>query len=443
MLDTVTVVTPWDGEALKGQLPQIQKLRPERKGGGVEWGTSQGESVEGSHSSKVRVRDAAASIKCDCGAVRHQRQWLCEDHQRLMASGGNPEYLWRRRPDGSGGYWEPRPGAVSLCDEKVWVPRWEGHHDRGVSVSGSLAKFIQGHNATSPYQAVDIFKLLDRFLEEWQFRYVDAICYEGMRGQPCTEIEPPWAVDPVRLIDVSRLDLAETYRVGETRRDAEEWLRGLRYSVRARKSATSDDSSGSVSGAGEDTTVYIGKHSTERTWKAYLKDVEIMKRGRHRLFDERADLREMAAEFLRGTVRLELTLRRSWLPDVGVPVQGPDIQVQMQHWDRLGKGENMRINGELPEGLAVLKPGAKWAYSLWERGENVRGHYKKPTFYKYRRLVMDATGVDIGIQRPLEGVVEPKDLDYSREFLESVHVPHEAFPVELRDVDREPVLPFG
>ena len=77
--------------------------------------------------------------------------------------------------------------------------------------------------------------------------------------------------------------------------------------------------------------------------------------------------------------------------------------------------------------------GARWAYSVWERGENTRLHFKKPTFYKYRRLVREATGVDIGIQRPLEGAVEPKDLDYSREFLESVHVPHEAFPPELRD----------
>ena len=438
MLDTVTVVTSWPGDQVRVQLHRVLELDSQ---GLLVWDVSKGEYVEGSWSSKVRLRDAAVSTRCNCGAVRHDRQWLCEDHQRLIRRGGNPEYV--KRPGGNSDfgpwYWEPRPGAVSKCDESVWVPRWLGHYERGLSVSGSLAKYVQGHNVTSPWEAVEIHKLLGEFLHAWQIRF----CEDAMElNGPCKMLIPP-SMATSELIDVSRLDIALTFRVGETRRDAEDFLRGIRYSVRARKSQTSDDSSASVSGSGEHMTVYIGKHSTERTWKFYLKDVEIEKKGRHRLFDEDERMREIAVEFLRGTVRLELTLRRSWLPATGVPVSAGDLQVMMEHWDRLEKGENMRINGALLEEARRLKPAARDAYQLWERGENVRLYFPKPTFYRHRKVVKEATGVDIGIQRPLEGVVEPKDLDYSREFLEGAHVPHEAFPVELGGVDREPVLPFG
>lgn len=317
---------------------------------------------------------------------------------------------------------------VSKCREKVWVPRWAGHYDRCVSVHGSLAKYIQGHNVTGRWEGVDIQGLLWMFhwcwLENWHCEAMER-WEEGLSDEDLF-LTPGWGREEEPLLDVSRVDLAGTFRVGESERDARDWMRGLEYSTRSREGVwRPDDDSGGGNGFS------LGRHASERTWKAYLKGVEICKPGHQLLFERRRDLRDVAVEFLKGTVRLELTLRRSYLRRVGVPVVGDDLSVMMGHWDRLGKGDNVRINGEMAKEARALKSGPRDAYQLWERGEDVKEWFPRPTYYRHRRTILEATGVDIKIRRAAEGVIEVKELDYSREFLEGCYVAHEEFPGEL------------
>ena len=50
------------------------------------------------------------------------------------------------------------------------------------------------------------------------------------------------------------------------------------------------------------------------------------------------------------------------------------------------------ITSEKTDGLS---PAYKAVYELWKCGHDIRSMYSRPSFYRYRKALMDALGIDI------------------------------------------------
>jgi hypothetical protein len=101
----------------------------------------------------------------------------------------------------------------------------------------------------------------------------------------------------------------------------------------------------------------------------------------------------MAAELLEWTrshLRIELTLRRPELRDRG----SLDESII---WEYARKVEvpSMKMNARMDE--VQLPTATRFALQGWLDGHNVATMCPRTTFWRYRRTILDAVGVDIGM----------------------------------------------
>jgi hypothetical protein len=261
----------------------------------------------------------------------------------------------------------------------------EGSHDGRLRVwspdgatlwlSGNPAKFFQGHNLFGSVDHAGLFLRGGIAVREAEGLFPSAGTAESL-------FEPPrW----------TRLDLTRSYRFADDGQ-ARAWLRVVASTARSRHGAA----------VAREGTVYWGKTSTRWAFKVYLKSDELDTRVKgHKLSGlfaagDRRQLREWAA----GVVRFELTLRSPELRKLGLERAGTmdALAVWSDYWRRIVTNRNVDVaEGEEMDMVddVALTPALAGYLMRWRFGEDLRRRLPHNTYYRTRRALLDAVGVDI------------------------------------------------
>lgn len=227
---------------------------------------------------------------------------------------------------------------------------------RCLRISGNPTKFLQGHNILGP-----------------SVSDLGPVIQAATRGLP--EIIRPLDCDSEVLPAVQRTRVDVTVMVDLGSHEVvHEWLNHAAQETRSRH--------GRAQQSGQ--TVYWGQHSTRWTLKAYCKRCELEKHGSK--FPLQQDILEWTGKLL----RIELTLRRPELKDRGTL----DESVIWEFMQRIEVG--IMKGGDI-EALYSLPRQVRDTFSSWLIGRNVRQDRPARTFYRQRRLIKDAIGVDISL----------------------------------------------
>jgi hypothetical protein len=229
-----------------------------------------------------------------------------------------------------------------------------------LKVSGNPTKFLQGHNVFGPSveEAGAVLRAMVRAFPD------------GVRPADSDD-------EALRAVHRSRYDVVVHVDLG-AHRLVHEWLGAAATMTRSRHGRAL------VSGS----TVYWGQHSTRWTMKAYCKFCELKA---HPALEMQDELRAWCESHL----RLELTLRRKELKDRGALTE----DVVWEFYEKLTTGvSEMEVTPDVVNGLA-LSIACKMTLRRWLDGVDVRYEVPRATFYYYRRLILEALGVDISLKR--------------------------------------------
>jgi len=244
------------------------------------------------------------------------------------------------------------------------------HH--ALEVSGNLVKLFQGHNI---WGTGDLRGLLFEL-------------YCSLQQRP--EVELPYS-NLKEIVEgnykLTRVDITNSYllkNIGQVRA----WIKGAerscRMSHRGRGQFTGD-------------TLYFGKNSEYWSMKMYSKGDEVRAHQKHQpsiLGNESATL------FADNLLRVECVLRSKELKRRGLQWgSGWDKNTaKVLHQSLLGNLE-MTDNFKLaPEILEDLPGRLRGVYALWEEGSDVRQHFSRPTYYRYRNELLKH-GIDIAVRQ--------------------------------------------
>lgn len=256
-------------------------------------------------------------------------------------------------------------------------------YDNTLEISGNPAKFFQGHNLFGSDDLPGVSSALIRATAA-------RLGYELGAAESA-------AIDAGQ-VTLTRVDTTESWEFGSLPR-ALNVVRCLSH-----QSHFAHRGRGSMTREG---TVYWNQRSRRLSGKAYAKGHEIRA---HRLPADlayRAELEQLAA----GLVRFEFTLRSMWLKRRQLEV--------VQNWTTLGVTPQS-IHSELMADLSVtateisgeelesLPNRLRPVYELWKAGRDVRRMYSRPTFYRYRKQLLEH-GIDIAVSQagPGESNVVP------------------------------------
>lgn len=315
------------------------------------------------------------------------------------------------------GFIEPRnlgPGPVRIYDtgrvlrlspggevdlETSGACLLEGSHDSRLLVrssngtdlylSGNPVKHVQGHNLWGPSDPVGLF--------------FDA----GVRVRQALGLFPSPATWDSLSFDgprFTRLDLTRSYRF-PSRTEANSWLRDVASVARTRHGAPTMASG----------TVYFGKGSERWTFKVYHKGDEVQSRKRGHRLAALLRGRDKLMEWAQGVVRFELTLRSKELDKIDIHQSVP-LEIWESYYRRITWNQNaMSASPDLLE--TTLPARLQLALVTWRTGADLRAILPKNTFYRHRREIMDATGIDIASKPvvssapPTAAELDPKGWD--------------------------------
>lgn len=226
-------------------------------------------------------------------------------------------------------------------------------------VSGNPSKFLQGHNVAGPSVAK-----LGPVLQSMARAFG-----EGFR--------PPNADDPtLPAVQRSRVDVTTAVDLG-SHQTVHDYLTHVARLGRSRHGRALDTSG----------TVYFGKHSRRWALKLYCKHCEL-KAHRPEVDDE---LYHELLDFTLSHVRVELVLRRPELKTRGTLSES----IIWEYFKRLEVGAMAPT--QAPD--AELRPAVRLALRAWYDGTDLVSMLPRRTFYKYRREILDATGIDVSAPR--------------------------------------------
>jgi II/X family phage/plasmid replication protein len=257
----------------------------------------------------------------------------------------------------------------------VGVRSTEFDGDRFVklSVTGSPAKFFQGHNL---FGSTDVQAL--------GAELVLAVC--RARGIVLSVGEV--AALNAGLFHLSRVDLTGMYRVG-SQADVEACIRSLGLTGKTRHGMGALHPSG--------TTVVFGKGSRRWSLTVYNKLKELLRSGHELPLD--LDGREALLAYAEGMIRVELRLLSLELRERGLNLASaweddtPQALLS-EHLSRLSLPEQVIVSTELAQSLP---PRLAAAYQAWVGGSDLRSVLSRATFYRYRAELLHLVGVDIAL----------------------------------------------
>lgn len=224
-------------------------------------------------------------------------------------------------------------------------------------VSGNPSKFLQGHNAAGPSVS-----LLGPVVQAMVRGFA-----EGLRPVDADEEKLP-------AVHRSRVDITTAVDMG-SHQAVHDWLR-LAAAVTRSRHGRAVDSSG---------TVYWGQKSRRWSLKAYCKHCEMKA---HPVI-----VRELADELLewsRNHLRIELTLRRPELKE-------RDGLEESLIWEFMNRLEIPTMKETVKFESVDLPTGARAALQLWLDGHEVATLFPRRSYYRHRRTILDAAGVDISM----------------------------------------------
>jgi len=249
--------------------------------------------------------------------------------------------------------------------------------DTQIYISGNPTKFLQGHNV---FGTNDLVGLMGKFFDELLKKEELGLCPD------------PYQYANIKdgHYELSRVDVNETWHLN-SQFDVMSWIRSLGETAFLKHRGA-----GQFSGD----TAYFGKNSRRWSLKCYSKGQEINARG-HRIPDEIAipELLEYARKALRieGVTRqLELKKRQlhiasNWDVDTA---EG----LLLEYISKLEMSDVYMLKDDV---LDSLPSRLRLAYQAWLNGDDLKAVLPRPTFYRYRKQILEY-GVDISSKSPKE-----------------------------------------
>lgn len=257
--------------------------------------------------------------------------------------------------------------------------------DAVLRVSGNPSKFLQGHNAAGPQ-----VRLLGPVVQAMVRAFG-----EGLRPADADQ-------DTLPAVQRSRVDITTAVDLG-SHEAVHEWLVLAESMTRSRHGRA----------LGARGTVYWGKNSRRWSLKAYCKHCELKAHP-----PRNVELLPDLLEWTRSHLRIELTLRRPELKDRGALDES-------LIWEFMRRIEMPDLHQKPALAADTLPANLRAALQLWLNGEDVACIYPRATFYRYRRTILDAVGVDISMSAAAQVEADPHALLGVEELqrLEVVNIP--------------------
>ena len=158
-------------------------------------------------------------------------------------------------------------------------------------------------------------------------------------------------------------------------------------------------------------TLYYGR--TEKGKRAKDWQLKLYSKGRdiavHRLPDP-AYLVPGLVDDVNRTVRVELTLRSAELKRLGMLAIGDwtaekAAEIWRRYVDKLDFGESAMMTRDVVDLAGSLTPRELDAVAAWRAGNDLRAGRSRATYYKLRKRLKDAAGIDIATSVPRSNVV--------------------------------------
>lgn len=320
------------------------------------------------------------------GVLPFKHQHTVHDGARVrLRSDGTVEFQTLQRREVVGSYDTGIHVVTDLSSE---------HHDGTfafLKFSGNPTKLFQGHNIWGTDDVHGLVRELYAFL-------LGAI--EGA----IPSISDRQAIE-LGAVHLTRVDVNESYHL-DGPREVAAWIRAAENSVRLKHRGR-----GEMTGS----TLYYGKHSTRWACKIYGKGQEVRDHG----IDKQPGVFGLphCMSWADQSLRVEFVIRGPELKKRGLDVLGnwDDNTASELHSELLQKLEFAEAMTITPAILEDLPGALRGAYALWKDGHDLREVYSRPTFYRYRKQLLEH-GIDVSIKQqgrpdnvvPLVRILEAK-----------------------------------
>jgi len=239
-------------------------------------------------------------------------------------------------------------------------------------IRGNPSTWFQDHNLFG-VNSVDIIK-----------DFILSVC-ETVKPTGLTPMEKI-RID-LGIYRLTRLDITEYLTVGTTQKDTSEFINYLQSYCRSRagRSILTGDS------------VYFGKHSRRWTFKFYdkLKEMETKK-------EFNIPNKAVIDEYLKGKCRAELTLRSPELKNITLEngCNWSNELIINTYSNYIGKLTMPTQIETTTSDYEDLPPRMIGIIESWKKGTSIKDILPKATFYRYRRDIINDTGIDISTPSP-------------------------------------------
>ncbi|MDL4030556.1 phage/plasmid replication protein, II/X family, partial [Proteus mirabilis] len=261
---------------------------------------------------------------------------------------------------------------------------------------GNPVKFLQGHNL---FGTDNLIPLLCCVLKK-----ITSIPELGLN--PTDFDVRSWEKGDFKL---NRVDCTVMFDVGNTA-NALSWIRQAEMNATLSHRGRGQVTKGS--------TLYFGKSSRRSSVKFYAKGEEFQKHS-HAAFLQLPALVDYANRGLRCEVVLRsLELNHRGLSSGSAWDDLLPLQIVNDFIGRINMADITAITSDRLDGLT---PSFKNVYELWKCGYDIRSMHSKTAFYRYRKGLMDALGIDIA-------TVQYKQPDNVVPFIRIIEAKHMGVP---------------
>ena len=253
----------------------------------------------------------------------------------------------------------------------------KSHTENQIYISGNPTKFLQGHNL---FGSNDLVSIMGKFFDELLTHKNLGLCPDPFQ----------YANIKDGHYELTRVDVNETWHLN-SQKDVQAWIRAVGETAYLKHRGA-----GQFSGD----TAYFGKNSRRWALKCYSKGLEILAKG-HKLPPELAipEMIEYAQKALRieGVTR-QLELKRRQLHVASNWDIDTAEELLLEYISKLEMSDVYMLKDDV---LDSLPPRLRLTYQAWLNGDDLKTVLPRPTFYRYRKQILEY-GVDISSKSPKE-----------------------------------------